>query len=467
MPINENFRYLHVGLPDDILQRKLGGDPEGAVRLIDRRLKLDTTPEALRCCLTAQREIILRRAEDYPYTKAEALAVVREHIPDFSEEEFEERVDAGKIGWIYLHGERRFFNRFFQSMCKSEPAFGARAGVRLPGVESAGKGSAGEGRLDRCARLMKERGSLSNRIRIRASLRMKDEVFEPGMFVRAHLPIPAACEQQSEIIIEKVFPAGGKVSPEDAPQRTICWETHMEENQEFYVEYSYVHTARYHDAEKMLREGTSSTCTQPDFFTNEEPPHILFTPYLRELVAELAGDTINPLEKARRFYDFITQHMKYSFMPAYFGLEQIAESCARNFTGDCGVFALLFLTLCRCAGIPACWQSGLTVEPDFCGAHDWVRFYVEPYGWLYADPSYGTAAVRAENEERRRFYFGNLDVYRMVANNAFQVPFTIDKEHWRSDPYDNQLGEMETSDRGLRYGEFERNKVVLMCEEIA
>ena len=154
---------------------------------------------------------------------------------------------------------------FFQSMCKSEPAFGARAGVRLPGVESAGKGSAGEGRLDRCARLMKERGSLSNRIRIRASLRMKDEVFEPGMFVRAHLPIPAACEQQSEIIIEKVFPAGGKVSPEDAPQRTICWETHMEENQEFYVEYSYVHTARYHDAEKMLREGTSSTCTQHDF----------------------------------------------------------------------------------------------------------------------------------------------------------------------------------------------------------
>ena len=75
--------------------------------------------------------------------------------------------------------------------------------------------------------------------------------------------------------------------------------------------------------------------------------------------------------------------------------------------------------------------------------------------------------MRAENEERRRFYFGNLDVYRMVANNAFQVPFTIDKEHWRSDPYDNQLGEMETSDRGLRYGEFERNKVVLMCEEIA
>ena len=54
----------------------------------------------------------------------------------------------------------------------------------------------------------------------------------------------------------------------------------------------------------------------------------------------------------------------------------------------------------------------------------------------------------------------------MVANRGFQAPFTIDKEHWRADPYDNQVGEMETADRGLRYGEFERTKEVLTCEEL-
>ena len=96
--------------------------------------------------------------------------------------------------------------------------------------------------------------------------------------------------------------------------------------------------------------------------------------------------------------------MKYTFMPAYFILENIAEAAARSYTGDCGVFALLFVTLCRCAGIPAQWQSGLTAEPDFCGGHDWARFYIAPYGWLYADPSYGIAAVRARNETRRRFF---------------------------------------------------------------
>ena len=158
--------------------------------------------------------------------------------------------------------------------------------------------------------------------------------------------------------------------------------------------------------------------------------------------------------------------MRYTFMPSYVVLENMVEECARNYTGDCGIFALLFLTLCRCAGIPAQWQSGLTAEPDFIGGHDWVRFYVEPYGWIFADPSYGTGAVRAGKEARRRFYFGNLDAYRMVANSAFQTNFTVAKEQWRADPYDNQLGEIESDTRGFDFDDYLRTKEILLCEGI-
>ena len=227
------------------------------------------------------------------------------------------------------------------------------------------------------------------------------------------------------------------------------------------MEYSYVHKATFHDVTKIKADAE-----QPTFDTQEEAPHIVFTPYIKELVTTLTEGVTDPLEKAKIFYDFITLNMKYSFMPSYIVLENIPESCARNFTGDCGVFALLFITLCRCAGIPARWQSGLTAEPDFCGGHDWARFYIAPYGWLYADTSYGTAAVRAQNEERRQFYFGNLDAYRMVCNSAFQAPFTIDKKHWRADPYDNQLGEMETDAKGFTFAEYDRFKEVLECVEI-
>ena len=461
MRINDHFRYLNIGLPEDILRRKMHGDFEGAIRLIDRRLADESTPDALRSCLIVQREIISRVEADYPYTKEEAIAIIREHIPDFEEAEFDERVDNGRIRWIYVNGEMKIFNRFFLSMVKADLPFAARAGVTLPGVESNANKNV-KGLVDRTIETMMEKGSMTNRIRIRASVKVKDEVFEKGMFIRAHLPIPAACEQQSDIQIEKVFPENAMIAPEDAAQRSVCWEENMEENHEFYVEYSYLHKAVFHDTQNM----GSSDLEQPDFYTQEEAPHIVFTPYIKELVKTLTEGVTDPLEKARIFYDFITLNMKYTYMPAYFGLENIAETCARTCTGDCGVFALLFITLCRCAGIPACWQSGLTAEPDFCGGHDWARFYVAPHGWLFADPSYGTGAVRLEKEERRKFYFGNLDPFRMVANSEFMAPFTVDKDHWRADPYDNQLGEMETTDRGLCYGEYLRDKTVLLCEEV-
>lgn len=457
MSVNDTLRYLHIGLPGDILRHKMRGNFKEAIRLIDLKLEKADLPNALRCCMIAQREIMQRQSEDYPYTKQEALSLIRADIPGLTEAEFDALVDEGRIGWIFVEGETRYFNRFYDTLLKTERSIAQRAGVVLPGTETGAR----DDMLNRSMRIMKEKGQISHRFRIRTTLRVKDEFFTPGMFIRAHLPIPCACEQQSDIRIEKLYPENGQIAPEDAAQRTVCWEENMAQNHLFTAEYSYVHTAKYHDLSKM-----TPSDVQPDFCTQEEAPHILFTPYIRELVSTLTEGISNPLEKARRFYDFITLNMKYSFQPEYFMLESIAENCARNFTGDCGVFALLFITLCRCAGIPAQWQSCMAAEPGDCGCHDWARFYIAPYGWLYADPSFGTGAVRSGNEERRQFYFGNLDGYRMVANNAFQHDFTIPKNHWRADPYDNQRGEMETDACGLRFSQFDSTMEILECTEL-
>ena len=458
MNINDTLQFQNVGLPEDILRMKHHGDYENAIRLIDYRLKTENVPDALRYCMQIHREMMVRSAVEFPYTYDDALAIIRQHIPDFTTEEWNRIIAERKVRWAYVNGEMRIFNRFFSSLVKAYKGFAKRANQTLPGVESA---VGGIPLLDYAGMKMKEKGSMTNRIRIRATMRIKDENFVPGMFVRAHLPIPSACQQQRDIRIEKIYPENGRLAPEDAAQRTVCWEENMEENHEFIVEYSYLHTALYNN----LDDATGIPGTY-DFDLEEQAPHIVFTPYIKALAAELAEGVTDPMEKARRFYDFITKNMSYTFMPSYFLLENIPDTCASNFNGDCGVFALLFLTLCRCAGIPAQWQSGFTAEPDFCGGHDWVRFYVEPYGWLYADTSYGVSATRNENESRRKFYFGNLDPYRMVANSRFQAPFTVRKDHWRADPFDNQVGEIETADRGLTYEEYERSKVVLLCEEV-
>lgn len=459
MNIHDTILYQNIGLPDDILRRKLHGDFKGALRLIDRRLQEEKTSEAMKKSLTFHREMLVRLPDQFPYTKEEALAIIQKELPEFTWEEFQELQDNGDIRWIYVDGEERIFERFYSSICKAVPGFAQRVNARLKGVESI-SGST-ENPLNAIVRKMKAEGKLTYRIRIRASVKLSDEQFMPGMFIRAHLPIPAECQQQSDIRIEKMIPENGMLSPADAPQRTVCWEENMEENHEFMVEYSYLHTAKYHNA----YEGSGITGSY-DFDVVEKAPHIMFTPYIKALCAELTEGLTEPLAKARAFYDFITTKMRYTYMPDYFVMDNIAETCAREYTGDCGVFALLFITLCRCAGIPAQWQSGNTAEPDFIGSHDWARFYVEPYGWLYADPSYGIGANRQGCEERRQFYFGNLDPFRMVANREFQENFTVPKEFWRNDPYDNQSGEMETTDRGFKGDEYSRDKEILLCEEV-
>ena len=54
-------------------------------------------------------------------------------------------------------------------------------------------------------------------------------------------------------------------------------------------------------------------------------------------------------------------------MRDYACIDHLAEYCALNLKGDCGVQALLFITLCRIAGIPAKWQSGIDAKPGDVG----------------------------------------------------------------------------------------------------
>lgn len=459
---NHKFEYLQIGLSDDILRRKVYGDFQGAIGLIDIKLKAKNQPEAMLNSLIVQKEIIHRLPENYPYTREQAISKVQEHISTFTETEFEEREQNGDIDWIYIQGIPHYFDRFYDTLIKTDSSFAKRADVQnlISDAASITK-DAKEDLLDRATCIMRENGSISNRIRVQASVKIKDEYFETGKLVRVHLPIPSKCTQQSKISIDRIDPSNGQLAPEDAPQRTIYWEEKMVENHSFTVEYSYIYTAKYNDINSIIADEK-----QPSFDLEEQPPHIMFTPYIKELAKVLTGGLNSNLEKARSIYDFITLNMKYSFMRSYFCLENIPETGARNLRGDCGVMALLFITLCRCSGIPARWQGGLITRPDFCGAHDWTMFYIAPYGWLYADPSFGTGAVREQNEEKRQFYFGNLEPFRMVANSQFQADFTIPKQFWRADPYDNQVGEIETLQRGLRYFEFDRSKEVIGFEEL-
>lgn len=437
----EDLKYLKVNLPEDILKLKCNGDFEKAQKLIDLRLNKQI-PKAMRKRLELEKEILKTLKGEYPYTFEQALKKMQDNIKDFTKEELIELQEDSQADWILVDGQVHFNDSFFGSLIKTRKDLEER--LINKEAEDDKRGNF----LDENIKDTKENKSASYYIHMKASLKLKEEAVIKGEKIRVYLPLPINC-QQSNIKILKTTPEAKYIADENYPSRTAYFEASIDENQEFSVEYSYESSLNYNDPDP-----SKVTENQPSFDIGELEPHIIFTPYIMELAMEIIKDETNPLIKARKIYDYITRNVKYSYMRAYSTIINIPEYCALNLKGDCGVQALLFITLCRCVGIPAKWQSGLAVTPYHVGPHDWAQFYVEPYGWLFADPSFGGGAYRNGNLERWNFYFGNLDPFRMVANSEFQHEFDPPKQYWRHDPYDNQVGECEYENKEIRREEF-------------
>jgi len=423
---------LSMPLPEDILKRKWAGDLEGAIRAIDRRLKWEL-PDMLRARLECERERIRRLPTQYPWTREQAIAKLRELVPTITEDQFDAWELDGRIDFIYIGGEKRYFIRCHRSIAR-HPELVRQAGKEVSSVNEW---------LDPMICEIREKGSLAYRITLETSIYVEKEDFVPGEYL-LHLPYPAASAQQSDICLLEGDPDG--IAPEDAPARTLHWRRRMDEWQEFSVKYSYVSHIKYADPlcmsapEQPLYPDAAPPCAED---LAEFGAFMRFTPYLKALAADLTKEAGSDAEKAWKFYEFVTTKVDYSFMRDYFQIDNLNEYCAVNLRGDCGLQALLFIILCRIGGIPARWQSGMAVEPSYTGSHDWAQFYLEGWGWLFADCSYGGSAYRFGALERHRFYFGNLDPMRMVANRAFQAELTPEISVLRVDPYDNQAGEVE------------------------
>ena len=444
-------------LPDDIRRLKAAGYFEEALSAIDLRLETDL-PGAMRRRLALEKEAIrILQTGEYPFDSEHAASMLEDAFEGFRREELDRLTAESAVDWIYREGRPYFQKAFLDNLIKTRPDYRER----LKDRSAAEQNDRWNALFSDNVKRMKEKGGRTARITLEASIRVKKEYERAGERVLVHLPVPRLCEQVSEIRLLNAGPEGFRLAPEDAEQRTICFETALQADQVFSVRYSYLNHVDYIklDPEKAAEE-------QPDFCLEEQAPHILFTAFLRELLREILGGERNPVRKARKIYDFVTTRVLYSYVRSYLLLENISEYAAKNLKGDCGVQAILFLTLCRMAGIPARWQSGLVVSGLYTGCHDWAQFYIAPYGWVFADPSFGGSAYRQGDAERWNYYFGNLDVYRMPANSAIQSEFEPPKKHLRADPVDNQTGEIEYGDRGLLSSEVESQTELVSMEEV-
>lgn len=458
MNIRQCVDSLSMPLPEDILKRKWAGDFDGAIAAIEARLAGEL-PEMLRARLLCEKERIRRLPTQYPWDRATAIGKLRELVPDVTEAEFDLWELQGRIDFIYVKGEKRYFLRFHKSLAKQADVLPRTGGGLKPENPW----------LDPMIDEIREKGRLTRRITLKTSVYVDEDAFVPGEYL-VHLPFPAACAQQSGVELLEGDPDG--VGAEHAPARTAWWRRKLDKWQAFGLTYRYISSIRHADPlsapvpEKPLYPDALPPC---DDDLMEDGAYMRFTPYLRDLAARLTEHASTPAAKAWSLYEFVTTKVNYAFMRDYFQIDGLNEYCAVNGRGDCGLQALLFILLCRISGIPARWQSGLAVEPDYVGSHDWAQFYLPGWGWLFADPSYGGSAYRAGAADRHRFYFGNIDPMRMAANRMFQADLEPEVHALRVDPYDNQSGEMERigAEMPFTMRQLDGTAELLACETVS
>lgn len=277
-----------------------------------------------------------------------------------------------------------------------------------------------------------------------------------GSLVRAWLPFPQHYRQQRDVRLIESFPRTNRISPATLANRTIYFEQKVRDPAKpMRFEVSFEYTTRAICCGSDLRHEKKDHV--PDAGATKElaerPPHIVFTPEVKKIVAELSADSPDKLTLAKRLWNWVDDHIPWRAEHEYCLIPSIIEQSLRLRRGDCGVAAITLITLYRCAGIPARWQSGWTTDPHTGGnMHDWCEVFLDGE-WIPVDPSYGK---KTHPDERvRDFYFGGLDRYRLIVNTDYGAPLVPEKSSPRSEPLDFQRGEIELDGRNLYFDDWD------------
>ncbi|HNO77208.1 MAG TPA: serine hydrolase [Phycisphaerae bacterium] len=403
------------------------------------------------------REQMRRIRRDYRLTPESMLAQLKLSIPDATMTDVERWRDSGDLQHRVIDGKTWYFSRAAGTLLRFCPEAQAR---RKRTVEAAGSQFDLPRHLERLVKRaeagkgpevfpVKHTGTYTITIKP-GNARVKS-----GATVRCWLPFPQEYRQQRDVRLIRSDPEASEIAPKDAPQRTIYFERKIEDVNApltFSATFEFTTSAYCPLPDPAQAKPYDKTSELYRTYTAERAPHIVFTPKVRQIVKEVVGDETNPLQAARKIFRWIDANVPWCAEMEYSTIFNLSDKGLTAGRGDCGVQGMSFITLCRAAGIPARWQSGWETKPINWNMHDWSEFYVEPWGWLPADASYGLQDH--PNVRVRDFYCGNLDPYRMIVNLDYGQELIPPKTSFRSEPNDFQRGEVEIDGHNLYFDEW-------------
>jgi transglutaminase-like putative cysteine protease len=409
--------------------------------------------------LTFQRERMRRIRLDFSLDADAARARVRKQIPDLTDAEFARWDRAGLFEHLTIDGRTCYFNRAPGNLFRLSEEARQRRAVQTPFDDGPNEILNDHHRAVRREALASGRtGVAPNRVEVTQTLTVDADAVPAGETVRAWIPYPRAIPGQQEgIQLVGSAPAGARIAPESALQRTAYLEKKAVAGQPtvFSITYDVTVLAQYHriDPARVTAEQITPALAP---YVAERPPHIVFTDDLRAFSRKVVGDEKDPYRIAQKLFAAVDR-IPWAGAREYSTLSNISDYTLHAGHGDCGEQTLLLMTLLRLNGIPTRWQSGwIFSDASYNNIHDWGQLYLPPYGWVPMDVTFGQLQPASGDDPALRwFYLGGLDAYRIAFNDDFSQPFVPAKTFPRSETVDSQRGEVEWKGGNLYFDQWD------------
>lgn len=290
------------------------------------------------------------------------------------------------------------------------------------------------------------------KMEITYTLKVKPNKVPAGETIKAWLPFPHEIDNvQYDIKLLSASENNYKISSNKSKHRSVFMTAKAKKDSAKIFKIKYLITTK---ARVNIIKDSKDLKISEDLkeFVQERHPHIVFSDRIKELSKKLVNDDDLPYEKAQKIFTWIDKNIPWAGAREYSTIRHIPEYSLENMHGDCGIVSLLFITMCRYNGIPAKWESGWMLHPGDVGLHDWSEIYLEPYGWIPVDQSFGLSNF--DNPALRYFYLGSMDGYRLIVNEDYSHEFEPKKQHFRSETVDFQRGEVEWKGGNLFFDEW-------------
>jgi hypothetical protein len=449
-------------IPDSIQKLIDSGEYTKARNMLQKAVERgDLDPETGKAFLW-EAERLRREPFDFALTADDVLEQIQTDIPDARMKDVDEWTKDGSLESCVIDGEKRYYRRAVRNMYLLHKKIADRRTSKSTDRKTPDKDEFGviTDMAVHAKNALEARKKSSSplvtpqRFRIDYSLTVKPGEVPKGKKIRCWLPFPKECPTQKDIKILKSFPPKPMIAPNDVEQRTAYLEQPSggDDPTTFSISFELTTYAFVEPVDPVKVKPYDKNGEVYKKYASERPPHISFTPEIKEKVKEICGNETNPYLKAKKIFEWVQTNIPWSGAIEYCLPQNLSQRAFLRRTGDCGMQGLLFITMCRIAGVPAKWQSGWSLRPARNNMHDWTQFYIEPFGWLYADPSHGL--IDSADPDVKWYNFGNFDRYRLIVNSDYGMELYPQKKHFRSEPVDFQRGEVEWEGGNLYFNQW-------------